>query len=74
MKIRGSDLRKNEPFVKKFRMNKGYYIYDVNSNEIFKVDEIIFDIVDKIYKMDLESIVNKFKNKYEISDIKKATK
>lgn len=60
-----------KPFIKKFRTKKFYYVYDVNSNAIFRIDEIIFNIIDEFGKCDIKSIIDKHKHKYKISKIKK---
>ncbi|MCD6115638.1 radical SAM protein [bacterium] len=38
----------NKPFIKKIRINDKYYIYDVNTNEILKVDKLNYTFVDNI--------------------------
>ena len=58
------------PFVKKFKTEKNYYIYDVNSNKILQVNETVFDIVDYIDRKK-EEILKKYKHKYSISNINK---
>ena len=40
------DIKK--PFIKKFKVGKHNYIYDVNSNEILRVDKINFDLIDEV--------------------------
>lgn len=61
-----------EPFIKKFKTKKNFYIYDVNTNEILKVDEIIYDIFDDIYRNDINFIKDKFKFKYSTSLIERS--
>lgn len=36
----------NKPFIKKFKVGEHYYIYDVNSNAFFKVDEPVYGLID----------------------------
>lgn len=35
-----------KPFIKKFKVDEYYYIYDVNRNGFFKVDEAVYNLVD----------------------------
>lgn len=44
----------NKPFIKKFKVDGHFYIYDVNSNGLFKVDEVVHNLVDN----DQSSFVN----------------
>lgn len=54
----------SSPFIKKFATKEGRYIYDVNSNFIFKVNEVIFDIIDFVPNTPDDQIVARFKGKY----------
>jgi uncharacterized protein len=66
-----SSAKKNPaaPFVKKFRTKKYSYIYDVNSNEIIKVNPVIYDIIEETGDINVDVIVKKFKHKYKPDDI-----
>ncbi len=59
-----------EPFIKKFKTRENYYIYDVNSNEILRVNEVIYNLIDDFCVNDIDSIIKKFKHLYKISEIK----
>lgn len=39
---------KQRPFVKKFETKDGYYLYDVNSNEFFNVDDVVYALIDRL--------------------------
>jgi uncharacterized protein len=58
----------NSLFVKKIRTTKQRYIYDVYSNEILKVNRIIWDMIDYFHKP-IEHIINKLDKKYKKNDI-----
>lgn len=52
----------NNAFIKKFKTDKNYYIYDVNTNEIVKVDEVIWNLFpdsEKCYIADLSRLQEK---------------
>jgi uncharacterized protein len=51
-------------FIKKFKSHDDYYIYDVNSNELIQVDEIIYDLIDNIGDDNLKEVIDKFQHKY----------
>lgn len=62
------------PFIKKFKVDDTHYIYDVNTNEFFKVDEVVYSLIDK--NVDEKEIVNVLK-KYpsqKIEEVKKNIK
>ncbi len=61
----------SQPFIKKFQANNTRYIYDVNTDEIFGVNEVVYDIIDDIHRCDLKSIVDRFKDRYGVSEIEK---
>jgi uncharacterized protein len=73
--------RVKRPFIHKFRTKRFYYIYDVNTNEFLRVDEIIYNIIDYIYSKSPDEIITKFSSKYSqesiilsINKIKRAIK
>lgn len=51
------------PFIKKFKTQDFYYIYDVNTNEILQVDEIVYDLIDYIYGEIPIQILQKYSKK-----------
>lgn len=60
-----------KPFIKKFRTKKNNYIYDVNSNELVRVNQVIYDIIDDIGEDNPEPVIERFKHKYEVDEILK---
>jgi len=54
-----------KPFIHKFNTKQNYYIYDINTNNIIKVDQIIYDIIDDYGIIPFSGIVHKWKGKYE---------
>ena len=44
--------------IAKFRSWKNYYIYDAATNNILKVDKIVYDIIDDFYK-DKRKVISK---------------
>ena len=52
----------DKPFIKKFQVDEHYYIYDVNSNGFFKVDEVVYNLVDSDQSsfVDKNTILKKF--------------
>jgi len=52
----------NNAFIKKLKTDKFHYIYDVNTNEIVKVDEVIWNLFpdsEESYKADLSQLIEK---------------
>lgn len=60
-----------KPFIKKFKIDDRFYIYDVNSNKFFKVDEIVYTLIDKEGDPDK---LNGLKSKFQDHEIEKAQK
>ncbi len=48
------------PFVKKIQTSKGYYLYDVNTNHILKVPEVIYTIIEDLGILSHQDIINKY--------------
>jgi len=57
-------MKCKSPFIFKFKTKKFNYIYDVNTNEFLRVDDVIYDIIDFIYSFSSEEIISKFVHKY----------
>lgn len=55
-------------FVKKIRTGNNFYIYDVCSNEIIRVNRILWDIIDHFHKP-LDHILHNLKDKYNKSEV-----
>jgi len=60
----------NNPFIKKFQTRNNYYIYDVNTNKIFQVDNIIFNIIEEVGLKNVKNINKKYPE-YPASEIAK---
>jgi len=58
-------------FIKKFKTSAHFYIYDVHSNGIMKVSEVIWDVVDR-FPYPIEQIIQELGNKYSREDIQAA--
>ncbi|MCP4213394.1 MAG: radical SAM protein, partial [bacterium] len=61
------------PFVKKFRTEQSNYIYDVNSNEIIRVNDIIYEIIDYVGERDASWLAEEFKDRFGTEEIIGAT-
>lgn len=58
-------------FVKKFKTPNQFYVYDVGSNEIIKVNPPTWDIIDQFHKP-IEEIFSNLHDKFPMTDILKA--
>lgn len=58
------------PFIKKFRTGRFNYVYDVNSNEIIRVDEKTYAVVDSIGVSSLEQLIETFASTFQSTDIR----
>ena len=59
-----------KPFVKKFATGSFFYIYDVNSSEIIRVNKRIYDLIDEISGSDINVIIDNYKHLYPAEEIK----
>lgn len=67
-----SDKKQATPiglFIKKFKTSENHYIYDVNSNGILKVSEVIWDVVDLFFEP-IDHILRGLKEKHPEEDIR----
>jgi len=55
---------RQEPFIKKFKVGKHHYLYDVNSNEILRVDRIYYDLCAETGNNNTKEIVAKYEMFY----------
>lgn len=62
----------NIPFIKKFKTADNYYIYDVHTNEILKVDELTFELAEHWGKFPSRDIIKKFQGRYSLERIEKS--
>lgn len=61
-----------KPFIKKLKTKNNYYIYDVNSNHFLKVDKVVYEIIEDIYKYSKECILNKWIGKFNKHELTNA--
>lgn len=60
-------------FVKKFASKNSLYIYDVNSNEIIRAGNRVYDLIDEIVDRDTNTIFEKYKDRYSVEEIRGTT-
>jgi len=58
-----------KPFIKKFTVDGSFYIYDVNSNRIFNVDKLTYDVINDVY-LKTDKVITKFRKTYPEDVIK----
>lgn len=58
------------PFIHKFQTESNKYVYDINTNNVIEVSDIIYDIIDDYGMIPLPSIISKFHNKYNPEQLK----
>ncbi|MCU0289287.1 MAG: radical SAM protein [Acidobacteria bacterium] len=59
-----------KPFIKKFSHDGTFYIYDVKTNQIVEVEKPVYDIIDDYEPDNVDFIETKYKEFYEISELK----
>ena len=64
----------DSPFIYKFTTDRGFYIYDVNTNQILKASQIEYDLVDDYAILPRQKLLSKWKRKYDGVAIKNALK
>ena len=65
----GANCGSQLPFIKKIKTRNHNYIYEVNSNNLIRVNQIIYDLIDGFGKSSPDSLVDKFKHRYNPADI-----
>jgi uncharacterized protein len=70
--MKTNPLTYDEPFIKKFKSETAYYVYDVNTNEILNVDEVVYSIIDDLYKLSQEDIVRKWESRFDRTEVSRA--
>lgn len=59
--------------IHKFCLDDSYYVIDVNSGSLHIVDELIYDMLDTVDKLqDKNEIINRLKNKYDVKELEEA--
>jgi len=67
----GLDNRSSSPFIHKFKTGKSKYIYDVNTNLVVRVSDIIYDIIcDSL--LSKSEVIAKYREKYSTEEIEEA--
>lgn len=56
-----------------FSVETNNYIYDTFSNQILKVDPIVIDIIDDTFVLSMSKLIKKYKLKYSIEELEKAS-
>lgn len=59
----------NQPFIYKFKTGINNYIYDVNTNNIVQVDDIVYELLEDIDKLSAAEMVEKHRKKYNVNII-----
>lgn len=70
----GQNNIKLKPFIKKLKNNHGFYVYDVNSNRILKISEIVYDCLEFFGWLDDAHIEKKLSSQYRVEDVRIALK
>ncbi|MEO0129674.1 MAG: radical SAM protein [candidate division WOR-3 bacterium] len=66
-------MKAQSPFVHKFQsLNRNYYIYDVWTNRVVRVNEIVYDLIDDFGVLRYPEIIRKWMKKCPLSSIKSA--
>jgi uncharacterized protein len=58
-----------KPFIKKFKHNGLFFIYDVNTNQIVEVEKVVYDIIDDYEDKNARLIEAKYKGIYSIPEL-----
>ncbi|EOD00666.1 thioether cross-link-forming SCIFF peptide maturase [Caldisalinibacter kiritimatiensis] len=58
--------------IHRFEMNNKKIVLDINSGSVHVVDDLVWDIVSLYEDNDIESVIDKLKDKYNEDDIKEA--
>ena len=59
--------------VHKFTQDKDYFLIDVNSGSLHVVDELIYDMIQDMEKLEpKEEVIERLKNKYSVETLKEA--
>jgi len=53
----------------KLSINNAYYIYDTSTNDLIKVDRVVYQIFDDYFKGNCETLINKYKNRISAKHI-----
>lgn len=72
--LRHQDISRKQgaPFIHKVQTDHNKYIYDSNTGEILRVDDIVWDIIEDFGSLPKERIVAKYVSKYQPDEISAA--
>ena len=59
-----------KPFIKRFSTRDSYFVYDVNSNELVRVNKLIYDLLGEIGTHDTDIILDKLKHLYTEDELR----
>jgi len=62
------------PLYLKFSTGKNKYVYDTITNKIFKVDGLVYDILDDFFVLSREKIIQKHSKKQTVTEVQSAIK
>lgn len=58
--------------IHKFYLNDKYIVLDIPSGSVHVVDEIVYDLIEDYLKLNADEIIEKYKLKYSVENIKEA--
>ena len=64
--------KSKRPFIKRFKTSRGYYVYDINTNRIISVSNVVYDILSDFNYLTPNEIIEKYALKYGRIEVKKA--
>ncbi|MCD6505133.1 radical SAM protein [Candidatus Poribacteria bacterium] len=67
-------MRYQTPFVHAFETENHKYLYDVNTNRVLRVNEVIYDLIRYYGRLSPEEIAQRLNHKYDIQTIKHGLK
>lgn len=62
------------PFIKRFKTDKNYYIYDFNTNRILLVNDVMYEIIPNLNTSTKSEILFKLREKFPKKDLKENLK
>lgn len=61
-----------KPFIKKFKTRRNYYVYDVNTSLIVKLDEVSYELVDMFPFPSKQEVIDRFSSRYTLEQLERA--
>lgn len=65
-------MKQGNPLFLKFATDKNKYVYDTITNKIFKVDEIVYNILDDFFVLPTKKLIPKYSPNHTISEVESA--